>query len=226
MWFGDSNIDKNVLYVKVEELCNLYNRPPELVCLLTKASNYLVTKAAKDGDVVEQKKMAFHTFHLGEEALSKGPDSAECHKWFAIGIGGISDFVPVKEKIANGSTFKKHVDMAVALAPADATLHHMLGRFCYQIANLSWIEKKVASALFGQVPDVTLDDALQHLRKAYELKPDWKENILYLVKCSIELKQPDACRQFIEEGIALPIRGEDDEICHKEFLLLKSRYLK
>lgn len=225
-WFNDSELDKKVLYAKVEELCNHFNRPAELVCLLTKASNFLVTRAAKNRDEAEQKRMAFHTFRLGEEALSKGPDSAECHKWYAIAIGGISDFVPVKEKIRNGSSFKEHVDIAIALAPADATLHHMLGRFCHQIANLSWIEKKVASTLFGEVPAATLEDAARHLTRAYELKREWKENILYLAKCSFELKQVDAGRRLVQEGIELPIRGEDDEICHKEFLLLKSRYTK
>lgn len=225
-WFSDSELDKKVLYTKVEELCNHFHRPAELVCLLTKASNFLVTRAVKNGDREEQKRMAFHTFQLGEEAVSKGPHSAECHKWYAIAIGGISDFVPVKEKIKNGSLFKEHVDTAIALAPADATLHHMLGRFCCEIANLSWIERKVASALFGEVPAATLEDAQRHLSKARDLKREWKENILHLAKCSIQLKQMDAGITLIEEGIALPITGEDDEVCHKELLLLKSRYAK
>lgn len=223
-WFSDATVDKKVLYSRVEDLCNRFHRPPQLICLQTKASNYLVTRAAKEGNEEEKKRLAFQTLKLGEEALSKGPDSAECHKWYAIAIGGVSDFVPIKEKIQNGSYFKEHVDAAIALSPHDATLHHMLGRFCHQIANLSWIERKVANTLFGQVPAVTLKDAVKHLRKAYELKSDWKENILYLAKCSIELKETAAGRNLIEEGIALPIRGEDDEMCHKEFLLLKNRY--
>jgi hypothetical protein len=225
-WFTDPSVDKKVLYARIEELCNRFNRPAQLVCLLTKASNYLVTRAAKEGNEDEKKRLAFQTLKLGEEALSKGPDSAECHKWYAIAIGGVSDFVPIKEKIQNGSYFKEHVDAAIALSPNDATLHHMLGRFCHQIANLSWIERKVANTLFGQVPAVTLTDAVQHLRKAYDLKSDWKENILYLAKCNIELKQMETSRNLIEEGISLPIRGEDDEICHKELLLLKNRYSK
>ena len=145
---------------------------------------------------------------------------------FAIAIGGVSDFVATKEKIQNGSLFKDHVEAAIALSPQDATLHHMQGRFCYTIANLTWIERKVASTLFAEVPAATLADALGHLRRAYDLKKEWKENVLYLAKCCLESKQLDAGRRYIEEGLALPVRGEDDQVSHQELLLLKKRHIK
>jgi len=32
---------------------------------------------------------------------------------------------------------------ALEIHPNDAYLHHLLGRFRYEVANLSWIERKV-----------------------------------------------------------------------------------
>lgn len=47
------------------------------------------------------------------------------------------------DKIKNGIVFKKYVELALEMQPDDFELHYLLGRFKYEIANLSWIEKKV-----------------------------------------------------------------------------------
>lgn len=47
------------------------------------------------------------------------------------------------DKIKNGIVFKKYIELAVEMQPDDFGLHYLLGRFKYEIANLSWIEKKV-----------------------------------------------------------------------------------
>lgn len=39
---------------------------------------------------------------------------------------------------------------ALEIRPSDADLHHLLGRFKYEVANLSWIEKKVCLILTHQ----------------------------------------------------------------------------
>src|SRR5256885_825842 len=114
--------------------------------------------------------------------------------------------------------------MAIALSPNDATLHHLLGRFCDSIAALSWVERKIASTLFAEVPKVTVEDALNHFRRAYQLRREWKENILYLTKCCLEVKELEEGAKYLEEGLSLPIGGEDDELAQKQLLTLKSKY--
>lgn len=225
-WLNDPDpeTDLEVVFDRIEELCNRFDRPPELLCALTKASNLLVTRAAKIGDAAERKRLAFQTLRLGEEAVSKNSKSADCHKWAAIAIGSVSDFLPTKQKIENGSRFKDHVDIAISLNPSDSTLHHMLGRFSVEIAKLSWIERKVASTLFAEVPLLTMEDALKHFENAYELRREWKENILHLAKSCIELKHWDSARVYVDEGLGLPIIGEDDEVAHNELLLLKKSH--
>lgn len=43
-----------------------------------------------------------------------------------------------REKICDGHLFKKHLDAALAINPKDASLHHMLGRFDYEVSSLKW----------------------------------------------------------------------------------------
>lgn len=47
------------------------------------------------------------------------------------------------DQIKNGVIFKNYIIMALEICPDDSELHYLLGRFKYEIANLSWIEKKV-----------------------------------------------------------------------------------
>lgn len=72
------------------------------------------------------------------KALEINFDHAEIHKWLAILIGSRSEMVSTKEKINDGHLFKKHVDLALGLNPNDPSLHHMLGRFDYEVASLKW----------------------------------------------------------------------------------------
>lgn len=69
--------------------------------------------------------------------------NADLHKWCAILVGLNGDFLPVAEKIKNGYRFKELVMGALEIRPNDADLHHLLGRFKYEVASLSWIERKV-----------------------------------------------------------------------------------
>lgn len=79
--------------------------------------------------------------------------NADLHKWCAILVGVNGDFLPTAEKIKNGYRFKEHVMKALEIRPNDADLHHLLGRFRYEVANLSWIERKVhISSWHGLLP--------------------------------------------------------------------------
>lgn len=62
--------------------------------------------------------------------------NAEAHKWFAVNVGNRGEFLGTREKIEDGFVFKQHVDIALALQPDDPSLHHLLGRFSYEVSIL------------------------------------------------------------------------------------------
>ncbi len=86
-----------------------------------------------------------------------GDLSSEAHKWYAIAVGSRGEYVSIREKILDGFEFKRHVDRAAELAPHDHTIQHLLGRFCYEVAELSWWERKMASTLFAEPPVATME---------------------------------------------------------------------
>ncbi|CAG2112612.1 unnamed protein product [Medioppia subpectinata] len=182
--------------------------------------------AQKESNKELMKSLAFETLDYAKKAIELDANNPECHKWYAIAIGSLSDFITTKEKIANGNQFKKHLDIALGLKPKDPSLHHMLGRFCYEVSHLSWVERKVASALFSKVPESSFDDSLSHFRKAYDLRPEWKENILFISKILMSQKKYSEAIQWIDRGLAMKSVGEDDVIAHQQLDLLNSKASK
>ncbi|NXQ64838.1 RMD2 protein, partial [Anthoscopus minutus] len=132
---------------------------------------------------------------------------------FAIMCGYMSQFESVQNKIRNGYLFKEHLDKAIELKPQDPFLYYLNGRWCYSVSQLSWIEKKVAAALFGTPPTSTVEEALQNFLKAEEMHPGYSKcNYVYLAKCYKDLGQKNNALKCCDSALSiLSVTNEDKE---------------
>ncbi|NWW00301.1 RMD2 protein, partial [Machaerirhynchus nigripectus] len=140
----------------------------------------------------------------------------QSNRWehlFAIMCGYMSQFESVQNKIRNGYLFKEHLDKAIELKPQDPFLYYLNGRWCYSVAQLSWIEKKVAAALFGTPPTSTVEEALQNFLKAEEMHPGYSKcNYVYLAKCYKDLGQKNNALKYCDSALSiLSVTNEDKE---------------
>ncbi|XP_058275684.1 regulator of microtubule dynamics protein 2 isoform X2 [Hirundo rustica] len=139
-----------------------------------------------------------------ERAVELDAGSAESHQWFAIMCGYMSQFESVQNKIRNGYLFKEHLDKAIELKPQDPLLYYLNGRWCYSVAQLSWLEKKVAAALFGTPPTSTVEEALQNFLKAEEMHPGYSKcNYVYLAKCYKDLGQKNNALKYCDSALSI-----------------------
>ncbi|XP_009684953.2 regulator of microtubule dynamics protein 2 [Struthio camelus] len=164
-------------------------------------------------DAEEKKKYVTDGRSKAEKAIQLDAMNAESHQWFAIMCGYMSQFESVQNKIRNGYLFKEHLDKAIELKPQDPFLYYLNGRWCYSVAQLSWIEKKVAAALFGTPPTSTVEEALQNFLKAEEICPGYsKSNYVYLAKCYKDLGQKNSALKYCDSALSiLSVTNEDKE---------------
>ena len=112
-------------------------RDPNLLWRLCKAQYLCSVLENQDDNKESQRKLIMEAINSGEEALALDSKNSEAHKWFAIALGSRGEFGGVKEKILDGFEFKKHIDLAAELNPKDHITQHLLGRFCYEVSQVS-----------------------------------------------------------------------------------------
>uniref|UniRef100_A0A8C3X2F1 Regulator of microtubule dynamics protein 3 n=1 Tax=Catagonus wagneri TaxID=51154 RepID=A0A8C3X2F1_9CETA len=165
----------------------------------------------------EKKSHALSGKEAAEAALEKGDENAECHQWYAVLCGQLAEHESIQKRIQSGFSFKEHVDKAIALQPENPMTHFLLGRWCYQVSHLSWLEKKTATALSESPLSATVQDALQSFLKAEELKPGFsKAGRIYISKCYRELGKNPEAKQWVKLALELPDVTKEDSAFQKD----------
>lgn len=198
-------------------------------------ATYLLTKTTEYNRSSRRKELLFEMLDYSKKAIEIDDTSYNCHKWYdsfrncqiyqilfiryAMAVGALNEFVDLKDKLVFGRLFKKHLLIAHSLKEDDSTLNHLIGRFYFEILSLSWIQRKIANTFAGGTEEVNYPNALRYFERAHELKPDWKENILFITRCHLALKNLEQAALFCEKGIAV-ISISEDEI-HEKLLELK-----
>ncbi|KHJ75296.1 hypothetical protein OESDEN_25088 [Oesophagostomum dentatum] len=90
------------------------------------------------------------------------------------------------------------------------SLLHMRGRYSYSVASLSWIERKAAAVFYATPPTATMEEALEDFLAAYEVKPDWIENLIYIARIYFAMGDKENTKKFCNHLITLTPTDEDE----------------
>jgi len=101
----------------------------------------LSTNSAKKPDLVHE------AFDLIKNSIEKYDSHYAVNQWYAIMLDANAHLDGLRARIHVLEEIKKHMEKAVELNPEDSISHYILGEFSFQIADLSWIEKKILSSM-------------------------------------------------------------------------------
>jgi len=167
-----------------------------------------------DEEVIERE--IYAGFEFAKEALATDSTSADAQGYYGILIGRVGEIEGTKQKIINSYDVKKHTLKAIELDPENDSWQHVMGRWHYTLADLSWFERTVASIVYATPPKASFEEAEQFFTSAAELDPEDIRHFLWLGKTQVELDKEDAARASLEKALSLPAKADSDRILQEE----------
>lgn len=200
----------NQCYKYLNELYSNGCRNPQVVWRLAKACYEVGTELPKE-DKSGRNKYLTEGLGYAKEALAADPNIGEAHKW--AGILTAEQDVGAKEKVSNAYIIRDHFLKAAELSPNDSTVFFCLGKWCYSIMQIGWLERTAATVLFGAPPTSSYLDALKYLEESCRLQ-ETIQNTTLLGDTLVGMGKPVEAMIWYQKAVDLPVLSEKDKTGH------------
>ncbi|UYQ94252.1 hypothetical protein MKQ68_03995 [Chitinophaga horti] len=146
---------------------------PANVPALVQSSLLAVKEGFRQKDKEAKQTLYNEAKAYAEQALQADASNAQANFAMAVVLGRIGLISPAKEKVAAAKEVKKYADLALRFNPDYGEAYHLLGKWNFELANMSSLERTAAKVLFGGVPPGTIQDAIANYEKCRKLKPGY-----------------------------------------------------
>lgn len=172
-----------------------------------------------------KKEFRLKAYEIAKTQLEIYPNSYLSHKWYAIAAGRVVDYYSINEKVKLGFEFKDHLDIAIGMNDSDYLLYYLRGRWTFKMLNLSWAERYGVRLIFGKIPNVSIEYAMEDFLKVEELhKNKSKGSTLHLAKCYINQGNIDEALNYLSIAKDLPTRTNEHLNDNEEIESLLKQY--
>jgi len=209
----DAN-DYNGTMLKLREAEKIDKNNPEVLWKIARA--YFDFSDQEPDNEEVQKKNLYPGFEYAKRCVEIAPNIAGGHQYYAILIGRIGEIEGTKQKIKNSYAVKEHTLKAIELDPDEPGNYHVMGRWHFALADLSWIERQIASIIYATPPKASFEEAEKYFLKAHELEPDDVRHVLWLGKTYIELDKEDQAKKMFETVLKMKAESDSDKAMQNE----------
>ena len=200
---------------------DLLKRHPDNVEVLMRFTRAYKCKANLAESNEGRKEAAYKGMEYGKKAVEISEDHPKAQKWYGIVLGIAAGVAPLTEKIGLAHSYRKHISRAIELNPDDSTNYHLLGRWCFEVASLSWWERQAAATLIAEPPTSSYEEALSLFEQAQQLGfTSPKTNAFYIGKCHQNLGDIEKAKEWWRKSLELPVKDYDDRTVHDEATII------
>ena len=188
---------------------------PELLWRLSRA--YYKVAVARGTAAEVARELSYKAIEVVNRSLAVDGKSFAAHKWAGITLSHIGCYEGMTSKIKQAYTVKSHFENALKLNANDPTSWHLLGQWCYTIAEISWLERRVVSSVLATPPTSSYQEAYDCFRRAEEQQPGfYSMNLLYLAKCLLKMNRQGEARDWLSRLASHRAENEEDERAAEE----------
>lgn len=204
---------ENDAYKKYLEI--LIQQPNHLIALC-KASELCSTI----GNRQTQKSVKLDYFkaarRYAETALRVNSNYSDANFVMAMAMGRMALVLSGRQKIAAVNDIKKYAENAVHNDPKNFKAYHVLGKWHYEVSNLTSLERIAVKLLFGGMPPASFSESIKFYEKSRSMKPDFILNYLEIAKAYHKNEEDGKAIEVLKRLQTMPAKMADDPRIKKE----------
>ena len=117
-----------------------------------------------------------------------------------------------KQKIINSYEVREYGLKAIELDPDYDGTYHLMGRWHYNIADLAWYERTIASAIYATPPNGSFEEAATYFMQAMQANPEDIRHYLWLAKSYYAKSKYKDAKIVLEEAKKLQMKNDSDRL--------------
>lgn len=151
-----------------------------------------------------------------ETAIKVNPAGADAYYALSVAMGRKALIESGNDKVKAVREIKSNADKAVQLNPNHGRAWHVIGKWNYEVNNLSGLERAALKVFYGGLPPASLKNAITAYEKAKKLEPNFALNNLELAKAYHKNDEDDKAIALLKQLPAYPNKTLDDVTIKEE----------
>ena len=204
-------LQENSNFKEALKLCESNYNANDVEILWRMARSYFDI-ADQTSDIDIQKENVDRALPYAKKALELDALSAKANHWYAVIIGKKGVLEGTKQKILNSYEVEKYGLKAIELDPSYDGTHHLMGRWHYNIADLAWYERTIASTIYATPPEGSFDEAIIYFKQAIDANPEDIRHYLWLAKSYYQKSMYKEAKMTLEKAMKLKVKNDSDKL--------------
>ena len=203
----ESSLKESSAYEKFKQVLKI---EPRNYYALWKCSE-LCSRIVNRQNTKEKKADFFNAGRIyAETAIKTNPNGADGYYALAVAMGRRALMESGKDKVKAVKEIKINAEKAIKLNARHWRAWHVIGKWHYEVNNLSTLEKAALKIFYGGLPQASLTESIKAYERAMQLEPDFALNFLELAKAYKKNDQKDKAIVQLTKLAGLRERTEDD----------------
>ncbi len=199
--------NEKAAFLKFKEALKLQ---PANLYALTKCSELCSRIGARETNAKMKDDYIATGIIYAKTSLRLFPESDDANVAMAICVGRTVLTKSGREKISAVKEIKGYADKAISINPKNFKAWHILGKWNYEVSNLTGLERTAAKIMYGGLPGASLKNSISCYEKAKAISPSFILNYLELARAYKKNGEAGKAVPLLTYMLTLKNQTEDD----------------
>lgn len=195
----------------LEFLLQANEAKPNDALILQKIAKQYSDLVVEQTNLAEKKRYTQIALDYAQRSVDLNPKDPVSVLSLAVCYGKLAVFSDTRTKVKYSRLVREAAERALTFDPNYAWAHHVLGRWHYEVAELSGASRFFVKLLYGGLPEASIATAVKELQRATTLEPTELNHWLELGFAYAAAGEKKSAKISWERGLAMPSRAKHDE---------------